>query len=265
MKGEMKMKKPNLSKLTHSMFMVLDRNSPKILMGVGIAGMITTAYLSAKAAPKAVKLLDEKKEELKTDKLSAKETVKTTWKCYAPAVTTGVLSTVCLLGSSSISTRRTAALATACKLSETAFNEYKEKVVETIGIEKEKEIKEDIAKDTIKKNPPSPSNTVVFASSGDILCYDSISGRYFRSTKNAIEKAVNDLNARIFQDNYISLNEFYDELDLPHIDLGSDLGWNVDAMLDVDCTDCGLSEDGIPYLVVKHYNPPKYKYSNFGY
>lgn len=259
------MKKPNLSKFTRSVFTALDKNSPKILMGVGIAGMITTAYLSAKGAPKAVKLLEEKKKELEVDKLTIVETVKTTWKCYAPAVATGTLSTICLLSSNSISTRRTAALATACKLSETAFNEYREKVTEVIGEKKEQEVKDEIAKDEIKNNPPSPNNTVVFTGSGDILCYDSISGRYFKSTCNKIERIINDLNARIIQENYISLNDFYDELDLPHIDLGYDLGWNVDALMDVDCNECQLSEDGIPYLVVKHYNPPKYKYSRFGY
>lgn len=51
--------------------------------------------------------------------------------------------------------KRTAALATAYKLSETALTEYKEKVVETIGEKKEQLVRDKIDKDHIDKDPVS--------------------------------------------------------------------------------------------------------------
>lgn len=257
------MRKPNLSKLGHTIVTTLDEHSPQIFMGFGIAGMITTTFLAVTATPKALLLIDEKKEELQKDKLTPVETVQATWKCYLPSVVTCVFSTGCLLTSNSITTRRTAALATAYKISETALLEYRDKVVETIGEKKEKEITDKIAKDHVEKNPVTRSE-VIITEKGNTLCFDTISGRYFRSDIEKIKRIQNEMNRTIINDNYVSLNEFYDELGLDYIDVGSDLGWNVDALIDIDFSS-QLADDGTPCLVIRHYNPPKYNYSRFGY
>ena len=47
----------------------------EILTGVGIAGMFTTVGLAIKATPKAMELIEEKKEELDTDELTKGETL----------------------------------------------------------------------------------------------------------------------------------------------------------------------------------------------
>ena len=98
----------------------------EILTGVGIAGMLTTVGLAIKATPKAMELIEEKKEELDTDELTKGEIVKVAWKPYIPTVIVGTLSTVCLIGACAEGAKRTAALATACKLSEPALSEYKD-------------------------------------------------------------------------------------------------------------------------------------------
>ena len=114
--------------------------------------MITNTVVALKATPKALELINEKKQEYDVDKLKALDVVKTTWKCYVPATVTGSLSIACLIGASSVNFRRNAALATAYRLSETALSEYREKVVETIGEKKEQNIRESVAKEQIKKN-----------------------------------------------------------------------------------------------------------------
>ena len=122
----------------------LGKRSPEILLGIGIASGITATVLAVKATPKALELLTEKRYEkygdtLKEDdsyddmpELKLVEVVKATWKCYIPAAISGAASIACLLGSHSVHAKRNAALATAYKLSETALNEYREKVVEEI-------------------------------------------------------------------------------------------------------------------------------------
>ena len=149
----------------------VSKHSPEILTGLGIGGMVTTTVLAVKATPKALKLIEEKKREEHVDDLTVIDTVKATWKCYIPATITGVTSIVCLVGASSVSARRNAALATAYKISETALTEYREKVVETIGEKKEKSVREKIDKDRIDKNPVS-KNEVIITKSGETLCYD---------------------------------------------------------------------------------------------
>jgi hypothetical protein len=148
----MKMNKSQVTRFLNNMKMTVSKHSPEILTGVGIAGMITTTILAVKATPKALELINEVKMEENKGTLTPTETIKATWKCYIPAASVCFASTVCLIGASSVSSRRYAALATAYKLSETAYNEYRDKVVDTIGEKKEETIKEVL--DKIKEARP---------------------------------------------------------------------------------------------------------------
>lgn len=251
------MSKPNFAGVFRTVKTFATKHSPEILTGLGIAGMVTTTVLAVKATPKAVKLLEAKKKEEKKDKLTPVEVVKTTWKCYLPTVTTCVASTACLIGASKVNFRRNAALATAYKLSETALTEYKDKVVEVVGEKKEREIKEAIAKDKIERQPVTKSE-VIITEKGNTLCYDTMFGRYFKSDRDRILKAVNDINRRMRNDNYISLNEFYDELGLDHVGIGDRIGWNIDrGYVEIDFTP-HLSDDGTPCLAMTYDRPPQY-------
>lgn len=256
------MSKANLSNLIKSAKSAMIQHSPEILTGIGIAGMITTTVLAVRATPKALKLIEEAKEKEQVEKLTPAETVKTTWKCYIPAAVIGTASVACLIGASSVNVRRNAALATAYKLSETALTEYKEKVVETIGPKKEQSIKDAIAKDQIEKNPVC-NNEVIVTDRGNTLCYDAISGRYFKSDIEKIKRIVNELNRHMLIHDYISLNEFYDELGLDHIPIGDDLGWCItDGFFD-PVFSSQLADDGTPCIVLGYSIAPKRDYSRF--
>ena len=255
------MNKPNMTKFVKNAKTLLSEHSPEILVGVGIAGMITTTVLAVKATPKALELIEERKEEENLDTLTPVETIQTTWKCYIPTIISGVTSIACLIGASSVHVKRNAALATAYKLSETALTEYREKVVETIGENKEKLIKEKVDKERIEKNPVS-KNEVLITSKGNTLCFDVISGRYFKSDIDLIKRAENALNKQMFNDMYVSLNEFYDELGLDHIGIGDDLGWSIDkGMIDLEFSS-QLADDGTPCIVVDYNVAPRYGYSS---
>ena len=242
----------------------ITKHSPEILTGIGIAGMITTTVLAVKATPKAIRLIEEAKEE-KGEDLTKTETVKTCWRAYIPAAATCIASTACLIGASSVSIRRNAMLATAYKLSETAFSEYKEKVVETIGDEKEKIVREKVSEERIKKNPIT-KNEVIMTDYGDTQFYETLSGRYSKSDIEQIKKVVNYLNKDMLQDMFgtISLNEFYDELELERIDLGDELGWRVDkGLIEIDFTS-KIADNGKPCIVLDYINAPYYGFNKFG-
>ena len=254
------MNKSNLSKIVNGIRTSISKHSPEILTGIGIAGMITTTIMAVRATPKALILIEERKEEIDVDKLTLIELIKTTWKCYIPAAITGGLSVICLIGASSVNARRNAALATAYTLSESALKEYQEKVIETIGEKKEKSVRDAIAKDRIDENPVS-SREVIITEKGNTLCYDSISGRYFKSDIDKLKKAENELNRRMRDEMYISLNEFYYEIGLNPISIGDDIGWNIDrGYIELDFSS-QLTDDGNPCLVIDYQVAPRYEYN----
>lgn len=253
------MGKLNLAGVVKSVRTTISKHSPEILTGLGITGMITTTVLAVKATPKALKLIEEAERE-KQEPLTKAEKVKACWKCYIPATTSGIFSAACLIGANSVNARRNAALATAYKISEKALTEYQEKVTETIGEKKEKTIREKIDKDHIERNPVS-KNEVLIAKGGDTLCYDSLSGRYFKSEIEAIRRAENTLNKRILSDicGSLSLNEFYDEIGLDHIDIGYEMGWNVNNLIDIRISS-HIADDDRPCVVIGHDNRPEYNF-----
>lgn len=257
------MGKTNLATIAKDIRKFASKRSPEILTGIGIAGMITTTILAVRATPKALEMIEEQKEEESVDELSSFEVVKVAWKPYIPAMVTCVASTACLIGASSVNTKRNAALATAYKLSETALSEYRDKVVETIGEKKERIVRDKVAEERVKKNPVS-KNEVIVTGNGKTLCFDPISGRYFMCSIETIKRAENELNKQMLHDisGYVSLNEFYDELGLDHTSVGDDLGWNTDQLIDINFSS-QLNDNGEPSVVLDYLVAPKYDYYKF--
>lgn len=238
------------------------KHSPEILTGIGVTGMITSTVLAVKATPKAINLINDKKFELNyelSEKLPVKEVIKAAWKPYIPAVVTGVMSATCIIGASAVNTKRNAALATAYAISEKTLLTYRDKVIETIGEKKEKEIRNKISQDKVNKEPASKTQ-VFITPKGNTLCMDDITGRYFRSDIEAIKKAVNELNKRMMVQNYVSLNELYSAIGLEPISTGNRIGWNIDkGFIDVDFNTC-LADNDEPCIVVEYSESPYYEF-----
>ena len=260
------MNKQTLSKLARDVKVSLSKHSPEILIGFGIAGMITTTVLAVRATPKALRLIDAKKEELEVEKLTPMETVKTTWKCYIPAAVSGVASAACLIGSNSVNAKRNAALATAYKLSESAFSEYRDGALEVIGEKKERAIRDKIAEKQIEEHPVSKTEVIV-TGKGQTLCFDPFSHRYFYSSIDKINKAVNKLNHEIntspFCNDGVTLNDFYDEIGIPGTATGDGLGWSLSTGLieiypSAQIVEEGEEHEGEPCLVLTFAKPPQY-------
>lgn len=234
---------------------IWDKNGAHILTGIGVAGVVTTTFLATKASPKALDVLAVAKDEIDREDISEeeiKELKKSTaievLKIYAPVAVSGSLTIASIIMAHSKSMRKQAALVAAYNLSEVALSEYKGKVKELFGEKKAIEAEDAVYKDKIAANPPK-EGTIIFTGNGDYLCYDVTSGRYFKSTINDVKSAINEINQRLISEMYISLNEYYDYLKLPHISIGDDLGWSVDNPLQLK-ESYQAGEDGTPCLVI---------------
>jgi hypothetical protein len=255
------MKKPDVRKICKNLKTATVKHSPEILTGIGIAGMITTTIMAVKATPKALRLLEDEKNRQNVDKLEPVDAVKTTWKCYIPAAVTGTVSVACLIGASSVNTKRNAALTAAYTLSESTLRDYQKKVVETIGEKKEQTVRDAVAKERLEKSPVENTEVIITAK-GETLCFDVVSGRYFKSDIDKLKRAANELNRRMRDEMFISLNDFYYEIGLEQVKLGDDLGWNIeDGYIDLYFSS-QLATDGTPCLVVDYGYGPRYDFRN---
>lgn len=262
---------------------VVQKKSPEILTGLGIAGMITTVVLAVKATPKALDLIDEEVEKQNSklsqeaydsgqstanqiNKLKPVETVKVAWKPYIPALLLGSASVGCLIGANTVSTRRHAALYSAYELSKTAYNELNEKVTEVVGEKKVTEIKQKLAEDKVNKVSPEGAiekkSNVVIAGDGDTWFIDAMSNQSFLSSKNKLDAAANELNRKMRSDMYVSLSQFYDEIGVEHTGTSDYIGWRIDKdYIDVVTSDA-IVKDGKVYVVMDFLSRPEYGYDD---
>lgn len=239
----------------------ITQNSPTILTSIATGGVITTAIFAGDGAIKADRILNHYAgydQDGYMDRPTGKEALQLTWKCYIPALAMGGLTIACIIGANSISLRRNAALASVYSLTETALREYQDKVVETIGKNKELKIRDEICAEKVKENPPGGKNEVILTGKGEVLCMDGYTGSYFRSDIEKIRQAINEFNRNLMSDMFLSLNDFYDYLGIKHSKMGNDLGWDIDrGLLEVSFSSC-LTEAGEPCLVLEYSVYPKY-------
>lgn len=235
-------------------------NSPTILTAVGVVGTVTTALLTGRATAKALLLvMDEEREQDRA--LQDKEIIQLVWKEYIPPVTIGTFTIVSIIGANHISGRRATAVAAAYSLSERAFAEYKEKVIERVGKKKERSFRDEIAQDRVNNDPPKDGQ-VIITGNGDVLCYDHFTGRYFQSSMEALRKAENDINFMILHDGYACVSDFYDLLELPATSFSEEVGWNYNRKFQLVYSTV-MSPDNRPCIAIDFDLHPNRKYAHF--
>lgn len=238
-------------KLAKDILWMVKRNSPLILSSVAISGVVTTAYLASRATAKVVK--DEDRDPW----LSNRQLVRTYWKIYIPAGLSGATTIMCIVGTTKITNKRAAAAQAAFILSERAYSEYRDRVIEEFGAKKDENIRASIAERKVQATAPSES--ILITGPGNVLCCELYTGRYFASDMEALRKAQNDLNARLIRQDAVSLDELYYILGLQPTSYSSDLGWNSDKMVEFEFSTV-LTEDGRPCLAFQYsYVKPLYE------
>lgn len=224
-----------------------NKRSPILFAAAGIIGTAVTAYLSGRASWKAANIIRDAEEEhaVAADPIQrTKERVKAVWPLYIPTVLSGTGTVASIAMSNKVWAGRTAAAVSAYAFTENAFSEYKAKVVEQIGSNKELAIRDKIAEEKVHSN--TPDKTIVLGS-GQVMCCELYTKRYFMSDMETLKRSLNEVNAMIITDLYVTLDTFYDMVGLPHTSHSNELGWDSGKLLELVFSTV-LSEDGRPCI-----------------
>lgn len=236
------------------------QNGSTILTCVGALGVVATAIMTAKATPKATRLLELAEDE-KGEDLTKLESIKVAGPVYIPTFIVGTATITCIFGANVLNKRQQASLISAYALLDSSYKDYKKKVDELYGEEEGVHVREEIAKDKY-------DSSVVF--DDEELFYDEFSGRYFNSTMSNVIQAEYNLNRQIVLNGGAYLNEFYEFLDIPPIPAGIELGWSIGLLesnhwtewLDFDHEKV-VMDDGLECHIVKMRYEPMIDYAYY--
>lgn len=234
----------------------LIKNSPTILTGIGLGGVIVTAAMTHKAALRADKLLDGD-EDLRLR-------VERTWKVYIPPVASGLLTMGAIFASNRVNSNRLAALAAAYSLSEGTLLRYKNHVVEHLGEKPANELNEAFVKKDIDDSAEDDRLAPFWGIEDHrTVVYDHFLGRFFVSDIESLRAAQNTLNQQVLSQGYAGLSDFYSALNLDSPEAGEILGWTSDGLLELGFS-CVLAKNNQPVLSFMYDPVPQphyYKHS----
>ena len=156
-------------------------NAPAILAASACIGTVTTAILTAKSTTLAIeRIADYCEDNLRSpDDLSWREKFAISYRVYLPPAIAGVATLVSIVAANRIQYARGAAFALAYSGSEAAFRRYREAVSDVVKPKDVQKVAARVAEKSVQEAGEPRPGTVLVASSGDVLCYDTFSGRYF--------------------------------------------------------------------------------------
>lgn len=240
----------------------LDKNSHVVTAVLGVGCFLFTIYEVAEETPIALQRLEEAKQK-KGEELTVKEKIVVAGPVYAPAILTGTAAVAFTAASPILASKKLATASAAYNLLKASSDEFQHYISKNLDAEKVSELKEKYIQEKMESNPPDEDLIQAAICENKMLCYDSVFGRYFMSSEDDIIKAQNVLNRRLFTEMWVTVNDFYFELGVKPMDIGDDLGWNVeDEMLDFDIHKYGVAANGQPCLVVTYNIGPRYDYRN---
>ena len=245
---------PNdISKLIGRKVLLIQKNSPTVLFGAGVVGVITTAVLASRATLKLDKVINETQQNL-----MALETMKETrteytssdfhkdaiyiytksvaeiGKLYAPTIVVGTMSIGALAGAHRILNQRNLALSAAYAAVDRSFAQYRERVIADLGEAKDDEYRFGVEDHTITRK--TPTGEIVVSEkhvnpnyySPYARFFDEVSQNWSRTSEynfiflRAQQNYANDLLA---SRGHVFLNEIYDMLGIERSRAGAVVGW----------------------------------------
>lgn len=230
--------------------LTVKKNSPAIMFGAGVVGVVTTTVLACKATLKVeeVVLRDHRadmkmiknlehvdyseEDRTKDTALRYVKTVGGLTKLYGPAVVVGALSIICLTGAHVTLSRRNAGLTAAYVALEKGYNKYRDRVIQEFGEEKDREFRygvvEEVVEDEKGDKVVIKRADSVNGLSGYAALWDENSTSWNHNPDynmvflKAQQKYAND---RLQAKGHVFLNEVYDDLGLERTPAGAVVGW----------------------------------------
>ena len=232
------------------------KHSPEILMGIGIAGVVTSTVLACRSTLKVKDILEDKETNMNNvkevlaegredyteeDARKDKTIIMTTtairiMKLYAPSVIIGAGSIACLLESHNVMRNRNAGLAAALAATTESFKQYRERVTAKYGDEVDKEMRYGIKKEKKEKDGKKTKEDIVVGCDEKEL---SGYARYFNESNinwtddpqynmMFLRQNQNWANDKLISQGYLYLNDVYDALGFPKTKAGQVVGWVYD-------------------------------------
>ena len=255
-----------ITKAATKVAMKARKNSPEILLVVGVAGIVLATVKACQASRKVDDILDlhtealegvkstdenvevEPKEQRKAVALVYGHTALEMVRLYGPSVALGGASLLLIFKSHDILRKRNLALAAAYKAVDEAFKQYRKRVVEELGEVKDRHFRfgtneESITVGEIGEDGKTKKKKVkeeVIDKDGNPLNRYSQYARFFDESCRAWEKnseynlkflriTQSDFNDKLNARGHVFLNEVYDALGIPRTQAGAVVGWTKDG------------------------------------
>lgn len=230
---------------------VIAKAVPHIFTGVGILWFGISAAAAFNTGAKMAKELEQADDFENPPSSSIKDVVKD----VLPVMGSFAIGAACVIMSDACHTRMLRATNVAYNNLSKNFQEYKAAVVGALGVEANK-IASKAAADGHEPEmdePPLPDGTYHF--------YDEFSRNDFVAELADVYEAEAEYNKMFQMLGYVTINQFYDLLDLPHVDRGDDIGFDCGELVDwtgyvwIDfCNEEHIEEDGSKWYSI-HINP----------
>ena len=241
---------------------ILKKYSPEILTAAGVIGTVGSTVLACKATLKVEDILDEAKKKSNlinavhdgeievdaeyTDKDYSKDlivnrtqTAVKLIKLYGPAITLGALSITAILGGQHILRKRNVAIMAAYKLCEESFNNYRSRVKDEFGEEKDRQFYYGITEETVKDKVKSKDGKTKTVTTKVEKAPDHLYSQYARFFDEAnmnwdkspeqnmyfLKMVQNQMNDKLKARGHVFLNEVYDALGFERSEAGQLVGW----------------------------------------
>jgi hypothetical protein len=239
---------PNaVTRVVARQMLIASKHSPQILFGAGIAGVVTSTVMACRATLNLHDTLDGLEEEIAGVKehlsgtegyhkdlayIYAKGAYKIA-RLYGPSVVVGTTSVAFLTGSHVTLTRRNASVTAAYAAVSKAFDEYRERVRDQIGPEKELDLYRGITmEEVIGENGKKVKVPVVDPNkmSAYSKCFDEYNRNWQKNAEYNrlfIQCQQTYANEMLQARGHVFLNEVYDMLGLPHTRAGCTVGWTI--------------------------------------
>lgn len=262
----------NISRTAGKALLKLQKHSPEILIGVGIVSGVAATATAIHATLHCEQILDEHRFNMeqiekaryvadnddgidyaKEDEMNDKRVVYTRTaisfvKLYLPTVMFTGISIACILSAHNILSKRNAAVVAAFAALNDKFNDYRERVRNEYGEEKDKQFMRAIdivqTEDPETGEPGEPSKQQSMDLSGTDRFFDPMSPYWDRSNPEMnvafVRAKTKEANDRLAINGHLFLNEVYDMFGIPHSSEGAVLGWIYDEAHPYTMVDFGI-------------------------
>lgn len=238
---------------------------PSTMIFLGIAGIVTTNILTARATIKYV----EKRAELDHEP-TKEEAIKIAASCYGPVVAAGIVTAGAILKGNSTYQSIQHNLIDSSNMLMSKYKNYYDTTKKTLGIDVANDIQKEIVRpklETIKKEPVSQGSIVIL----DPFSPDN-EPRFIETTMEEFLDARYYFNKHLIANNDISINYWYDDIDADSTKYGETLGYNMhylydnlgeDAWVHIELSDEPIIEGNFQYYLVRFSIPPIAGYENY--